>query len=129
MDSLLYVAPSDTSRSAWLAAAGRVLLAAFFLFAAARNLGGDERMAADFRRWGYPDSFRALVAAVQAVAALLLLVPSTAFLGLAALAVVLVGAVGTHVLHDPVATAASPAAFLVVVAALGAYYRPPLLRG
>jgi putative oxidoreductase len=130
MDALLYAPPPGAARAAaWAATSVRWLLAAAFLAMAARNLAGDERMATDFRRWGYPDSFRAFTAALQVVGASLLLVPATSFLGLAALGAVLLGAVGTHLMHDPAPSAIPAAAFLAVVAALGAYYRPPLLRG
>lgn len=96
----------------------RWLLAAFFVFAATRNLGGDQQMASDFARWGYPDWFRVTTALLQIVGAALLLTPRTAFYGAALLSCVLVGAVFTHALHDPLATIVFPAVFLALVTPL-----------
>lgn len=96
----------------------RVLLAAYFCWLAYKGLSGDVAMAADFTRWGYPDWFRLAVAAAQLVGATALLVPNFRLAGVALLGVVLLGAIGTHVLHDPPLTALSPLVvmFLVLVA-------------
>lgn len=105
----------------------RLLLAAFFLFMAGKNLAGDETMAADFARWGYPDAFRVFTAVLQILGALLLLVPITVFAGSLLLFVVLLGAVGTHVLHDPPATLVSPVVALLVLLPVLLAHRPPRL--
>ena len=101
----------------------RFLLVAFFVMVAAKNLMGDTQMASDFTRWGYSAGFRQFTAMLQIVGALLLLFPGTAFFGAALLTGVLLGALGTHLLHDPPAALVSPAVFLVLVA-----HRPPMLR-
>jgi hypothetical protein len=75
----------------------RVLVAAFFVFLAGRNLSGDAQMAADFQRWGYADWFRTATALVQMLGALALLVPATRPLGALLLLGVLFGAIATHV--------------------------------
>lgn len=102
----------------WLAATlvvVRWLLVVFFGFVAYRNLAGDQQMAADFARWGYPDWFRVLTALLQIVGALLLVSPRSTFAGAALISCILVGAAGTHALHDPPATVAVPTAFLLMV--------------
>jgi len=106
----------------------RILLALFFVAMAARNLSGDERMAADFERWGYPGWFRIAVALAQVAGALLLVTAATAPFGAALLSVVLAGAVYTHLRHDPPLSAVSALAFLVPVVAILVIYRPPALR-
>ena len=129
MHALIHT-PAEGASRGWMLAATvlRVAVAAFFVMMAVKNLAGDEAMAADFRRWGYPDAFRQAVAGLQIVGAVLLLIPPVAFLGAVLLAGVLVGAVVTHAVHDPPAALASPLVFLVLVASSTWTLRPPLLR-
>jgi len=112
----------------WSTTAVRILLAAFFVFVAVKNLAGDATMAADFERWGYPDGFRVFTACVQILGAAALLHPSTTFAGALVLAGVMVGAIATHWLHDPPATIVSPPVFLVLIALVSFVHRPPFLR-
>jgi hypothetical protein len=126
---LIGSAPEGLSRGAGWALLGlRVALAAFFVFAATRNLSGDPRMAEDFQRWGYADWFRILVAALQMLGGVLLLGSGTAFYGAIVLGVVLVGAVGTHLLHDPLPSALAPVPFLAATLVVLVAFRPPVLR-
>jgi len=125
---LIGTAPPMPRGGALALLALRVLLALFFVIMAARNLAGDERMASDFQRWGYPGWFRVAVALLQVAGGVLLLSSSTAPFGAALLTAVLVGAVYTHLRHDPPATALSAVAFLVPVVAILVLYRPPALR-
>lgn len=93
----------------------RVLLALFFVFIAAKSLSGDAQIATDFQRFGFPDWFRVAVAVFQILGAVLLFVPGFALVGCGVLAFVLVGAIVSHVRHDPLASALSPLVFLVLV--------------
>jgi hypothetical protein len=129
VNSLVFIPVDGTPR--WMAlglTVMRFLIAAFFLFAASKNLSGDAAMVADFRRWGYPDWFRLLTAWLQVAGALLLLDRRIAFYGAVLLGCILLGAMATHLLHDPPVTAAAPVVFLIPVAAFLVGYRPPLLR-
>ncbi len=102
----------------------RLLLAAFFVFLAVKNLSGDLRMAEDFRRWGYSDGFRMLVGISQLVGAAALLVPGLTFLGAALLAGLLVGAIVTHLRFDPPAQALAAVVSLLLLLPLLWAYRP-----
>lgn len=106
----------------------RLLVAAFFVFLAVKNLTGDAQMTADFRRWGYPDGFRTFTAFLQLGGAALLLFTPLAFFGAGLLACVLCGAVWTHYRHDPAATMLQPAVVLVPIVAFLLVYRPGVLR-
>lgn len=106
----------------------RLLLALFFAFMAGRNLSGDAALAADFARWGYADWFRQLTAWLQLAGAAALLFPPLVFAGALLLSGVLVGAIVTHLLHDPPATALSPLLFLALLLPLLVGSRPALLR-
>lgn len=106
----------------------RVLLAAFFVFLAVKNLAGDQRMAEDFRRWGLGDGFRTGVAVAQLAGAVALFVPPLAFAGALGLVVLLLGAVVTHLRHDPPAAAVPALACLLLLLPIVWAARPPLLR-
>lgn len=106
----------------------RVLLAAFFALLAVRNLRGDAAMAADFARWGYSDAFRVATALLQITGAVLLIVPATSFYGAALLGAIMVGAIATHLAHDPPAAAVSPLVVLVLAGIVALATRPRLLR-
>ena len=120
--------PTSPDGARWVVLVLRVLLAAFFLLMAGRNLLGDATMVADFQRWGYSDGFRTFTALIQIVGALALLLPWTSFYGAALLGGVLLGAIATHLRHDPPMTALSPATFLVLVGFVAIVTRPHLLR-
>ncbi len=106
----------------------RILVAAFFVFMAIKNLSGDAQMASDFARWGYPPWFGTLTAALQVLGAVLLLVPATTIAGAVLLAGILVGATVTHVLHDPPAAMASPLVVLTLVLVAVWPLRPAVFR-
>jgi putative oxidoreductase len=114
-------APAGTHWSLW---ALRAVLAAFFLFMAVKNLAGDDAMAADFERWGYPSAFRVVTACLQLAGGVALLWPAMVFPGAVLLAGILIGAIVTHLRHDPVAHAISPAVFLILVTIVLATHRP-----
>ncbi len=126
---LLYAPSVGGSRAATIALTSlRLLLAAFFVLVAIKNLAGDEAMASDFARWGYPDWFRVTTAVLQLAGAALLLSPSVSFHGAALLGCVLFGAVATHAIHDPPMALLSPVVFLGLVAPVLVAFRPALLR-
>lgn len=52
-----------------------------------------------FRFWGYPAWFRFLVGVIEVLGGALLLLPWTAMYAAMALAVIMLGAMGTHVAH------------------------------
>jgi uncharacterized membrane protein YphA (DoxX/SURF4 family) len=126
-DLLLHDGPSLPRGLAAALTGLRWLLAAFFVLLAVKNLAGDETMARDFARWGFPDWFRVATAVAQAVGALLLLDGRVAFWGALVLAGVLVGAAVTHLLHDPPTAVVSPLVVLVPTVLVGWALRPPLL--
>ena len=75
-----------------------------------------------FAHWGFPNWFRVLVGVIEIAGGLLLLVPQTAIYAAGALAVIMLGAMGTHVIADGEPAAiyheAVPLALLGVVAYL-----------
>jgi len=106
----------------------RVALAGFLVLLAWKNLSGDPQMVADWQRWGYPDGFRRATAVAQLLGAALLVPTATCFLGGALLTGILLGAIATHLLHDPLPASLSPLVVLLLVAGASAWFRPDLLR-
>lgn len=129
MEHLLYkTAPETSNWLFWSAGLLRGVLVVFFIYMGTQNLTGNEKMIADFARWGYPEWFRVLTALIQILGAVLMLSPATSFYGAALLSFVLVGAIGTHLMHDPLPTALSPLVFILFTTSVGYYYRPELFR-
>ena len=80
----------------WLAT---LVLAAVFFWTGARKVMGVGGWVAGFTRWGYPPWFRVLIGLVEVGGAVLLLIPRLATLGALAIAVTMVGAISTLLLH------------------------------
>lgn len=103
------------------------LLAATFLMAGGTKLAGQQMHIDSFARWGYPQWFRLVVGAVELVGAGLLLIPRTAVYGAAALAVMMCGAVYTHLANAEAPGVVAPLVLLALVALVGYARRPERL--
>ena len=102
----------------WLLSAFLVLV---FVNAGYPKFSDSSRWTEAFAAWGYPVWFRVFVGAVEVLGAALLLVPRTAIYAAAALSVIMLGGMGTHIFHgDPAAIyhEAIPLALLATVAYL-----------
>jgi putative oxidoreductase len=75
---------------------GQIVAAGMFLMAGGAKLAGAAPMVAMFATIGIGQWFRYLTGTIEVVSAVLLLVPSLAFFGAAALASTMVGAIFTH---------------------------------
>ena len=73
-----------------------LFVAGMFLFAGAMKLSAQPMMVAMFGQIGFGQWFRALTGTLEVVGALLVLVPATAAIGALLLAVVMIGAIVTH---------------------------------
>jgi putative oxidoreductase len=76
-----------------------VLLAVFFTMMGLPKLLGLGGWAGRFATWGYPPSFVILVGVAELAGAVMVLIPRLATLGGALLAVIMLGAAATHLLH------------------------------
>ena len=94
-----------------------VLLALFFTMMGVPKVLGQGGWATRFAAWGYPPWFVVVVGVAELGGALMLLVPQLATLGGCLLALVMLGAVATHLVHGETARVLVP---LVVCAALTA---------
>ena len=107
----------------------RLLLALCYLMLAWKSLSGDAKMVADYARWGYPDWFRMAVAVAQIVGAGLLCWAPLSCYGAILLGGLMVGAIATHVRHDPPAAAISAVVILVLCLSVAWLMRPPFIKG
>jgi len=92
------------------------LLAVLFMVSGAEKLRGAEECVRDFARWGYPDSLRVLIGAVEVASAVLLPVPRTTFVGAVPLILVMAGAMYTQLFRA--AAEGGMAVFTLVLFAL-----------
>ena len=77
-----------------------------------------------FQGWGYPAWFRYVVGLTEILAAVLVLIPATRALGAALIAVVMLGAIGTHVLAGQWLFVPVPLVMLVLALLLVSALRP-----
>ncbi len=95
------------------------LLAVLFLMAGGSKLAGAQPQVEHFSKWGYPGWFRLLIGAVEAAAAVALMIPRVAALAAGVLAAVMAGAIYTHVRHDEAMQALVPGVLLALLACVG----------
>ncbi len=98
------------------------LLALLFLNASFGKLVSHPNVLAMFRHYGYPDRFHSVVGIMELVGAVALLVPRVAAYGAVLLAVVMMGACGTHLKSGEMTRAAFTAVLVVLLGAI-AYMR------
>ena len=77
-----------------------ILLCLMFLMAGSVKFGRDGLWVRMFSEWGYPDGFVYVVGGIEVIAALLLLIPALATYAAMVIALTMVGAAATHLLHD-----------------------------
>ncbi len=107
------------------------LVAVFFAAGALTKVTGSPEMLDAFQAWGYPAWFAYLVGATELLGATLLMIPhrnvkgaSLRFHGALLLTVILLGAIGTHIVHAEYLEALVPLALLVPVLSLAATAKP-----
>jgi uncharacterized membrane protein YphA (DoxX/SURF4 family) len=77
-----------------------------------------------FQGWGYPTWFRWAVGLTEILAAVLVLIPATRGLGSAIIGLVMLGAIGTHVVAGQWLMIPLPLALFVLAALLVSALRP-----
>jgi putative oxidoreductase len=90
--------------------------AAIFFGAGASKLGGGAQAVESFTRFGYPDSFRVIVALLEFAGAVALLVPRAAFYGAVGLGLLMIGAIYSHMSIEEWPQAIAPLILLLALA-------------
>jgi putative oxidoreductase len=101
-----------------------ILTAVLLVAAGLPKILGQGGWTARFDRWGYPARFVVVIGVVEVVAALMLLIPRVAALGAAILAVVMLGAAGTHLVHGETPRIAVTLVLFAVFVAIAWLRRP-----
>lgn len=89
----------------------------FFIIGAIGNWIAPPKIAADYARWGYPASFHYVTAVLEALAAAMILLPSTRSAGAVLGALVMGAAIATLLKHREYGHAI-PAAIVLVACAI-----------
>jgi uncharacterized membrane protein YphA (DoxX/SURF4 family) len=116
------VAQTSRSRAATWAVSG--LLAVLYLFAGGTKLAGIPLHVEHFAQWGYPDWFRLVVGAWEALFGVLLLVPALAWYAAGALALDMLGAVYTEAFRGDPPRALVPLVLLAMLLVLARVRAP-----
>ena len=102
-----------------------VILGVAFVAVGIPKLMGEEKMAANFKRWGYADTIRNAVGSVEVLAGVMILVgiavQSLAVAGSLILIFVLIGALATHSHHRDAAALWVPPMVLLALDLAFAY--------
>jgi putative oxidoreductase len=96
-----------------------IVLALGFLAAGTTKLAGIPIQAQIFQQLGYPNWFMYVTGALETAAALALLVPRYALAGVVIIICVMVGAVGSPLIHGQASTTAVPIVLLAAAVAVG----------
>lgn len=100
-----------------------ILLTAMFVMSGSGKLINPAQFGAAFVNWGYPTWFATVIGIVEVVAGIALLVPRVAFYAAGVLAVVMAGAVFTHLKTAGEAPRAAVPAVLLILSVVVALMR------
>ena len=98
-----------------------ILLAAMFSVQGVAKLASSPSWVSRFKAWSYPDNFYIVIGAVELLCGVSLLVPKLAGFGAVVLAVVMVGATITHLIHSE--TQVVTTLMLMIMLGVSAYIR------
>lgn len=96
----------------------QIILGLLFIAAGAGKLVASHVWIEKFNNWGYPENFYLLIGAAEGFGALLLFIPKIARHAAFLLAIIMIGAIITHIFHQEFAEIFRPAIFLVLLSTL-----------
>lgn len=94
----------------------KIILSILFLLASLGKLTQNESVVEMFSNWGYFDGFYLIIGALELILALLLLIPKTTLFAAISLFVIMIGALVTHIVHDPILQTIRPLIFMSFLA-------------
>jgi uncharacterized membrane protein YphA (DoxX/SURF4 family) len=101
-----------------------LVLGVVFLGTGITKLAGMPYIVQTFREWGYPPWFRIVIGLMETAGGALVLIPATRVLGATLIALVMVGAIGTHVHAGQWSMVPVPLVTLVLALLLVSALRP-----
>ena len=93
----------------WIA---RAIIAIGFLLASIGKLTSNPQVIGMFENWGYPTRFYLLIGILELVGAILILIPKTVFHTAIGLFIIMIGAMITHIVSDPIINIIRPLVFM-----------------
>lgn len=94
----------------------KIIISVGFLLASSGKLFQSETVITMFREWGYFNVFYLIVGICELLLAILILVPKTSLYSAVGLFILMIGALGTHLLHDPLLEIVRPLVFMIFLA-------------
>ena len=91
-----------------------ILLALAFLGAGYAKASGQEAMVQSFYAFGLPDWFRITIGVIEIIGGILLVIPALSGMSSFGLSIIMIGAILSHVMYDPI-TAAIPAFVFFII--------------
>jgi uncharacterized membrane protein YphA (DoxX/SURF4 family) len=96
----------------------RVLIALGFLLASVGKLTNNPQVIEMFENWGFPGGFHFLIGILELTLVVLVLIPKTLKIAIIGIGIILIGAIGTHLVNDPLIQLIRPIIFLVLLAGI-----------
>ena len=96
----------------------RILLALGFLLASLGKLSSNPQVIEMFNQWQYPKGFHMLIGILELSGAILLCIPKLSRYAAMGLLVIMLGALVTHFLHDPIREVIRPIIFMLLLGGL-----------
>lgn len=90
-------------------------IAAIYMVTGLRKLFGAESIVTDFMSWGYGIVFMRFIGALELIGAAALLIPRTRLYAIPSLGVVMLGAIGTHLMHAEYFPALLPVTMMILL--------------
>lgn len=95
----------------------RILIALAFIAASLGKLTSSPGVLDRFATYGFPSGFHFIIGVIELAGAIFILVPRTRRYAILLLGVIVIGAAGTHLIHDPLVQLLRPLVFGVFLAA------------
>ncbi|NND51666.1 MAG: DoxX family protein [Flavobacteriaceae bacterium] len=91
----------------------RIIIALGFLLASSAKLLSDPGVVELFKNWGFPNGFHLLIGALELILAVMILIPKTLKVAIFGLLIIMVGALITHLINDPISNIIRPLIFMI----------------
>lgn len=93
----------------------KIIISVLFILASIGKLTNDPSVIQMFQEWGYFKGFHMIIGVLEFVLAILLLIPKTSVYAGISLFVLMIGAMVTHLLNDPITEIFRPAIFMFLL--------------
>lgn len=96
----------------------KILTGFGFSVASLAKLTSNPQMIQNFENWGYPSWFYLVIGILELAGAILLFVPKMTLYAVIGLAIIMIGAVVTHLIHDSIHDILGPVIYLVLLSGI-----------